>query len=189
MYLRPSGSNPSPPGVLKPAKAPSSSSRIERKPRRWFDPSRGASAPPGGEMTDLGIDGCSTCSNERASDRCGSRTAQVPEVGRPACARAPDHSPEERTPTRRETNQFPCLLLKSFIARGEGCHAWDVDGNQFIEYGMGLRAITLRTPRHRPVVEAAYRQMQLGTNFSRPLANRRPNVRKPSSASPVAPRW
>jgi glutamate-1-semialdehyde 2,1-aminomutase len=44
---------------------------------------------------------------------------------------------------------------------------WDVDGNQFIEYGMGLRAVTLGHACHR-VNEAAYRQMQLGSNFSRP---------------------
>jgi glutamate-1-semialdehyde 2,1-aminomutase len=29
------------------------------------------------------------------------------------------------------------------IARGFGCHVWDVAGNEFIEYGMGLRAVTL----------------------------------------------
>jgi glutamate-1-semialdehyde 2,1-aminomutase len=54
-----------------------------------------------------------------------------------------------------------------FIARGEGCHVWDVDGNEFIEYGMGLRAVTLGHG-FRPVVEAAYREMQKGINFTRP---------------------
>ena len=54
-----------------------------------------------------------------------------------------------------------------FIARGKGCHVWDVDGNEFIEYGMGLRAVTLGHA-FAPVVEAAYRQMQLGINFTRP---------------------
>ena len=56
-----------------------------------------------------------------------------------------------------------------FIARGQGCHTWDVDGNEFIEYGMGLRAVTLGHA-FEPVVQAAYRQMQLGTNFTRPAA-------------------
>lgn len=55
----------------------------------------------------------------------------------------------------------------AFIARGKGCHVWDVDGNKFIEYGMGLRAVTLGHA-FEPVVQAAYRQMQLGTNFTRP---------------------
>ena len=55
----------------------------------------------------------------------------------------------------------------AFIARGKGCHVWDVDGNEFIEYGMGLRAVTLGHA-FEPVVQAAYRQMQLGANFTRP---------------------
>jgi glutamate-1-semialdehyde 2,1-aminomutase len=55
----------------------------------------------------------------------------------------------------------------AFIARGQGSHVWDIDGNEFIEYGMGLRAVTLGHA-YKPVVEAAYRQMQLGANFTRP---------------------
>src|SRR5580704_9802629 len=53
-----------------------------------------------------------------------------------------------------------------FIVRGKGCHVWDLDGNEFIEYGMGLRAVTLGHA-YEPVIEAAYRQMQLGSNFTR----------------------
>jgi glutamate-1-semialdehyde 2,1-aminomutase len=63
-------------------------------------------------------------------------------------------------------DQYPALA-PGFIARGEGCHIWDVDGNEFIEYGMGLRAVTLGHA-YPPVVEAATRQMLLGTNFNRP---------------------
>jgi glutamate-1-semialdehyde 2,1-aminomutase len=54
-----------------------------------------------------------------------------------------------------------------YIVRGQGCRVWDLDGNEFIEYGMGLRAVTLGHA-YRPVVEAAYKQMLLGTNFTRP---------------------
>jgi glutamate-1-semialdehyde 2,1-aminomutase len=54
-----------------------------------------------------------------------------------------------------------------FITRGKGCHVWDADGNEFIEYGMGLRTVALGHA-FEPVVEAAYRQMRLGSNFSRP---------------------
>ena len=63
-------------------------------------------------------------------------------------------------------DQYP-ESAPAFIARGQGCHVWDVDGNEFIEYGMGLRAVTLGHA-YRPVMEAAYRQMQLGANFTRP---------------------
>jgi glutamate-1-semialdehyde 2,1-aminomutase len=44
---------------------------------------------------------------------------------------------------------------------------WDADGNEFIEYGMGLRSVTLGHA-FGPVVEAACRQMMLGSNFTRP---------------------
>jgi glutamate-1-semialdehyde 2,1-aminomutase len=54
-----------------------------------------------------------------------------------------------------------------FIVRGKGCHVWDLDGHEYIEYGMGLRAVTLGHA-FDPVVEAAHKQMQLGTNFGRP---------------------
>ena len=63
-------------------------------------------------------------------------------------------------------DQYP-LLAPAFLTRGDGCHVWDVDGNEFIEYGMGLRAVGLGHA-YRPVVEAAQRQMLLGNNFTRP---------------------
>ncbi len=63
-------------------------------------------------------------------------------------------------------DQFP-IEAPGFIVRGKGCHVWDVDGNEFIEYGMGLRAVTLGHA-YEPVVNAAYRQMLMGTNFTRP---------------------
>jgi glutamate-1-semialdehyde 2,1-aminomutase len=53
------------------------------------------------------------------------------------------------------------------IARGRGCHTWDVDGNEYIEYGMGLRSVTLGHA-YPPVVDAAARQLRLGVNFVRP---------------------
>ena len=55
----------------------------------------------------------------------------------------------------------------AFLTHGKGCHVWDADGNEFIEYGMGLRAVTLGHG-FEPVVKAAHRQMQLGINFTRP---------------------
>lgn len=63
-------------------------------------------------------------------------------------------------------DQYP-EYAPGFIASGKGCHVWDLDGNEFIEYGMGLRAVTLGHA-FEPVVQAAYRQMRLGINFNRP---------------------
>src|SRR4051794_26236247 len=63
-------------------------------------------------------------------------------------------------------DQYPAIA-PGFIARGKGCHVWDVDGNEFIEYGMGLRAVTLGHA-YPPVVEAVRTALELGTNFTRP---------------------
>jgi glutamate-1-semialdehyde 2,1-aminomutase len=63
-------------------------------------------------------------------------------------------------------DQYP-ERAPGFMVRGKGCRVWDLDGNEYIEYGMGLRAVTLGHA-YDPVVEAAYREMTLGTNFSRP---------------------
>ena len=63
-------------------------------------------------------------------------------------------------------DQYP-ELAPEFIVRGSGCHVWDVDGNEFIEYGMGLRAVTLGHC-YEAVVEAVRSSLQLGTNFTRP---------------------
>lgn len=65
-------------------------------------------------------------------------------------------------------DQYPALA-PGFIARGQGCHVWDVDGNEFIEYGSGLRAVTLGHG-YGPVCEAATREMLRGINFTRPAA-------------------
>lgn len=63
-------------------------------------------------------------------------------------------------------DQYPSNA-PAFITRGRGCHVWDPDGREFIEYGMGLRAVTLGHA-YAPVVEAAQRQLELGSNFNRP---------------------
>src|ERR1700733_6639829 len=63
-------------------------------------------------------------------------------------------------------DQFP-EQAPSFIVRGTGCHVWDADDNEFIEYGMGLRSVTLGHA-FKPVIEAAALQMELGCNFTRP---------------------
>jgi glutamate-1-semialdehyde 2,1-aminomutase len=63
-------------------------------------------------------------------------------------------------------DQYP-ELAPALIARGKGCHVWDVDGNPFIEYGMGLRAVTLGHA-YPPVVEAVRACLDRGTNFTRP---------------------
>jgi glutamate-1-semialdehyde 2,1-aminomutase len=63
-------------------------------------------------------------------------------------------------------DQYP-VEAPGFLVRGAGCRVWDADGNEFLEYGMGLRAVTLGHG-YGPVVEAATRALAAGTNFTRP---------------------
>jgi glutamate-1-semialdehyde 2,1-aminomutase len=55
----------------------------------------------------------------------------------------------------------------AFITRGRGCHVWDLDGREFIEYGMGLRAVSLGHA-YPAVVAAVAAALPHGTNFNRP---------------------
>ncbi len=63
-------------------------------------------------------------------------------------------------------DQFP-QNSPGFLVRGEGCHVWDMDGNEYIEYGMGCRAVTLGHA-FPSVVRAAQEELFRGSNFSRP---------------------
>jgi glutamate-1-semialdehyde 2,1-aminomutase len=59
--------------------------------------------------------------------------------------------------------------LAPIMSRGRGAHVWDVDGNEYIEYGSGLRAVALGHA-HPRVVEAVRRELDRGSNFVRPAA-------------------
>lgn len=63
-------------------------------------------------------------------------------------------------------DQYP-VLAPGFIARGRGCRVWDADGNEFIEWGMGNRAVGLGHAFPR-VIEAAAGALASGCNFTRP---------------------
>src|SRR3954447_19120562 len=63
-------------------------------------------------------------------------------------------------------DQYP-EHMAPVIVRGAGAHVWDADGNEFIEYGSGLRSVILGHA-HPRVNAAAAAAMQNGTNFARP---------------------
>jgi glutamate-1-semialdehyde 2,1-aminomutase len=63
-------------------------------------------------------------------------------------------------------DQYP-VLAPGFIERGFGCHVWDVDGNKYIEYGMGNRAVGLGHA-YGPVLRAVEATLTGGCNFTRP---------------------
>jgi glutamate-1-semialdehyde 2,1-aminomutase len=57
--------------------------------------------------------------------------------------------------------------LAPVISHGRGAHVWDVDGNRYIEYGSGLRSVSLGHA-HPRVIEAVRRELDRGSNFVRP---------------------
>ncbi|TQM43111.1 glutamate-1-semialdehyde 2,1-aminomutase [Pseudonocardia cypriaca] len=63
-------------------------------------------------------------------------------------------------------DQYP-ENLAPVISHGRGAHVWDADGNEYIEYGSGLRAVSLGHA-HPRVVEAVRNELDKGTNFVRP---------------------
>lgn len=65
-------------------------------------------------------------------------------------------------------DQYP-LLAPSHIVRGKGCRVWDVDGNEYIEYGMGNRTVSLGHA-YEPVLAAVRAELERGVSFSRPAA-------------------
>ena len=63
-------------------------------------------------------------------------------------------------------DQFPANA-PSHIERGDGARVWDRDGNEYLDWCMGLRAVSLGY-RFAPVIEAAVEQAWKGSNFGRP---------------------
>lgn len=68
----------------------------------------------------------------------------------------------------RGSDQYP-EFMAPVIVRGQGCHVWDADDNEYVEYGMGLRSVTLGHG-YRPVVDAVCAAIADGVNFSRPTS-------------------
>ncbi|MFM9442227.1 glutamate-1-semialdehyde 2,1-aminomutase [Streptomyces acidiscabies] len=63
-------------------------------------------------------------------------------------------------------DQYP-ENLAPVISHGRGAHVWDVDGNRYVEYGSGLRSVSLGHA-HPRVTEAVRQQLDRGANFVRP---------------------
>jgi glutamate-1-semialdehyde 2,1-aminomutase len=73
------------------------------------------------------------------------------------------------------------------LVRGSGARVLDLDGNWFVEYGMGLRSVTLGHGYQR-VVDAVTHAAQHGVSFTRPSIW---ELEAPSDSSIRcrAPRW
>lgn len=57
--------------------------------------------------------------------------------------------------------------MAPILVRGLGARTWDVDGNEFVEYGMGMRSVTLGHA-YPPVVDAVREVLGRGISFTRP---------------------
>lgn len=63
-------------------------------------------------------------------------------------------------------DQFPQLSPHS-IVKGKGARIWDVDGNEFVDWGMGLTSVLLGHA-YEPIIDAIKSELENGTNFIRP---------------------
>ena len=63
-------------------------------------------------------------------------------------------------------DQYPAGMAP-VIERGAGCRVLDLDGNEYVEFGSGLRSTTLGHG-YEPVTEAVQRWLAAGVNFARP---------------------
>jgi glutamate-1-semialdehyde 2,1-aminomutase len=64
------------------------------------------------------------------------------------------------------SDQYP-EGMAPVLVRGRGARVWDADGNEFVEYGMGMRAVTLGHC-YEPVLDAVRAALLDGTSFTRP---------------------
>jgi glutamate-1-semialdehyde 2,1-aminomutase len=65
----------------------------------------------------------------------------------------------------RGDDQFPANA-PPILERGQGASVWDPEGREYLDYGMGLRSVTLGYANER-VNQAAMLQMNKGMNLSR----------------------
>lgn len=63
-------------------------------------------------------------------------------------------------------DQFPAESPAA-IKRGKGVKLWDVDGNEFLDCGMGLASVSLGHA-FEPILEPVIEELQNGINFPRP---------------------
>lgn len=82
------------------------------------------------------------------------------------CARLNESIPGGAHTYAKGDDQYPAGFAP-VISHGRGAHVWDVDGNEYIEYGSGLRSVSLGHA-HPRVTEAVRREVDRGANFVRP---------------------
>ena len=92
----------------------------------------------------------------------------LPDSGPPPSLRERAHSaiPAGCHTYSKGDDQFPANA-PGFISSGQGCRVRDPDGREFLDWGMGLRAVILGHAYPR-VNAAVHAEVDRGTNFTRP---------------------
>ncbi len=65
----------------------------------------------------------------------------------------------------RGDDQFPANA-PSILSHGKGAYVWDAEGNKFLDYGMGLRSVTLGYS-HPDINNAVIAEIEKGNNLTR----------------------
>jgi len=80
-------------------------------------------------------------------------------------ARATGMIPAYSQTLAKGPTQYVKGVAPQYLVRGEGCHVWDVDGNEYLDYNMGVGPISLGYGYKR-VDKAIKRQLRDGITFS-----------------------
>ena len=105
--------------------------------------------------------------NSRAVADVGHAAMQTPMPGLGAFARSNaaqerlhDLVPGGAHTYARGSDQYP-EGMAPILTRGRGARVWDLDGSEYVEYGMGLRSVTLGHG-HPAVTDAVTRAIATG---------------------------
>src|SRR3990167_8870505 len=86
-----------------------------------------------------------------------------------AFARARGVTPAGAQTMSKAAPRFVEGAFPTAVTKAQGCHVWDLDGHEYIDWGMACAAVVLGYAH--PVVNAAIRrQLALGTMASLPYA-------------------
>lgn len=78
-----------------------------------------------------------------------------------------DLIPAQTQTLAKGTGQNIKGVAPKFLQKGKGAHVWDVDGNEYIDYTMGVGPLSLGYAYHK-VDEAIKEQLKAGITFSMP---------------------
>lgn len=90
--------------------------------------------------------------NFKKSDELIAKAQELIPAGCHTYSKGPDQSP---------------LLGPKVMSHGKGAHVWDVDGNEYIDWAMGLTAVSLGHA-FEPILVAVRKELEKGVNFQCP---------------------